>query len=286
MAERRASLGHKRAPSDSRPTYDPAARTMQASLATMSEAATERRTVLLTGATRGIGYACAVLLAHRGWNIVAVGRDRQALSQLERTLGERCVVLPGDVTHRSLNEVAVSTCLERFGGLDAAVASAGITLAKTIDTTTDAEFDCLVDVNLRALVYLAQAAHHPLADSGGSLTFIASNKGLVAQRGSPIYVATKGAVVQLAKALALDWADDGVRVNALCPGVVDTAMLRGFVDAAPDPDHEIRQIAAAQPIHRLASAAECASVVHFLLSQDASYVTGVALPVDGGYTAQ
>jgi NAD(P)-dependent dehydrogenase (short-subunit alcohol dehydrogenase family) len=241
---------------------------------------------LVTGATRGIGRACATLLAETGWNVVGVGRDREALAQLEADLGERGVVLEGDVTSRPTNETAVRVCLEQFGALDAVVGNAGITLSKTIDSTTDADFDRLVSVNLRALVYLAQVSHRPLAERGGSLTVVASNKGLVAQPGSPIYVATKGAAVQLSKALALDWAADGIRVNAVCPGVVDTAMLRNFVGAARNPHQELQAIISAQPIGRLATPSECASVVRFLSSPEASYVTGIALPVDGGFTAQ
>lgn len=245
-----------------------------------------RSTALVTGATRGIGNACALLLFESGWNVVGVGRDPIALSELQTALGRRGLAIEGDVTRRSVNEQAVAACLERFGRLDGVVANAGVTLSKTIDGTTDEEFDRLVDVNLRAPVYLAQAVHRPLAEHRGSLLFVASNKGLVAQRGSPIYVASKGAVVQLARALALDWATEGVRVNALCPGVVDTAMLQGFIKAVPEPERALEQIVAAQPLGRLATTTECASAVRFLLSPDASYVSGVALPVDGGFTAQ
>ena len=251
-----------------------------------AQAADRRRTVLVTGATRGIGHACALLLSENGWNVVGVGRDRVALSELGSALGARGVTLEGDVGCRAVNEEAVAACLGSFGGLDAAVASAGVTLAKTIDATSDEEFDRLVSVNLRALVYLAQAVHQPLARRRGSLTFLASNKALVAQRGSPIYVATKGAVVQLARALALDWADEGVRVNAVCPGVVDTDMLRRFVEAGPDPEQALHAVIDAQPIRRLGTANECARAVEFLASDAASYITGLALPVDGGFLAQ
>jgi NAD(P)-dependent dehydrogenase (short-subunit alcohol dehydrogenase family) len=252
----------------------------------MSTAASSEPTALVTGATRGIGNACALLLADSGWNVVGVGRDPAALSQLGIALGARGLAFECDVTVPTANHDAVAACLDTFGGLDAAVASAGVTLAKTIDDTSDDDFDHVINANLRALVYLAQAVHRPLAQRRGSFTLVASNKGLVAQRGSPMYVASKGAVVQLARALALDWADEGVRVNALCPGVVDTSMLRGFIAASPRPDQELRAVIDAQPVGRLATPAECAGVVAFLVSSAASYLTGVALPVDGGFTAQ
>jgi NAD(P)-dependent dehydrogenase (short-subunit alcohol dehydrogenase family) len=118
------------------------------------------------------------------------------------------------------------------------------------------------------------------------MTVIASKTGLVAQRNSPIYVATKGAAVQLARALALDWAPEGIRVNAVCPGIVDTPMLKQFIDAMPDPVASRREHEHAQPLGRLATPAEVASAVLFLATPGAAFITGVALPVDGGFTAE
>ena len=141
-------------------------------------------------------------------------------------------------------------------------------------------------MNVKGLVHLAQAAHAPLAESRGSLTVLASKTGLVAQRSSPFYVATKGAAVQLARALALDWAPEGIRVNAICPGSVDTPMLRQFIDAMPDPAAAQREHERSQPLGRLSRPDEIASVAVFLASDAASFVTGVALPVDGGFTAE
>jgi NAD(P)-dependent dehydrogenase (short-subunit alcohol dehydrogenase family) len=115
---------------------------------------------------------------------------------------------------------------------------------------------------------------------------MASNKGLVAQRGSPVYAATKGAAVQLARALALDWAPQGIRVNALCPGLVDTPMLRSFAEAQPDPAAARRRFAVEQPLGRLARPEECAQAVLFLASPAAAFISGVALPLDGAFTAQ
>ena len=176
--------------------------------------------------------------------------------------------------------------VDRFGGLDAAVGNAGVVLAKLIDDSTSEEFDRIFSVNVKALMYLAQAAHKALAKTKGSLTVIASKTGLVAQRDSPLYCATKGAAVQLARALALDWAPEGIRVNAVCPGIVDTPMLQQFYDAMPDPAAFRGRDEVAQPLGRLATPAEIASVVLFLATPAAGFITGVALPVDGGFTAE
>ena len=245
-----------------------------------------RRVALVTGATRGIGRACAELFAERAWLVVAVARGAAELEELERRLGTACIGVRGDVADPAVSEAAVSLALDRFGRLDAAVANAGITLAKTIDETSATELDRLLAVNVKALVHLARASLSPLREARGSLTIVASNKGLVAQAGSPIYVATKGAAVLLARALALDWAAEGIRVNAVCPGLVNTAMLRTFAEAQPDPEAAWTALETEQPLGRLGHPEECAQTILWLSSPAASFVTGVALPVDGGFTAQ
>jgi NAD(P)-dependent dehydrogenase (short-subunit alcohol dehydrogenase family) len=245
-----------------------------------------RRVALVTGATSGIGRACAELFARRGWAVCVVARDGAALEALAGELGEAAIAAAGDVADPATSLAAVAAALERFGRLDAAVGNAGITLAKPIHETSEAELERLLAVNVKGLVHLARAVREPLRRTRGSYVVMASNKGLVAQRGAPLYVATKGAAVQLARALALDWAADGVRVNAVCPGLVDTPMLRSFAGAQPDPEAAWSALAREQPLGRLARPEECAEAVVWLASPAASFVSGVALPVDGGFTAQ
>ncbi len=242
--------------------------------------------VVVTGAAKGIGAGIVEAFARAGWSVVAVDRDEAPLKATATRAGGTVVPLAGDVADRATNEAAVKMCVQRFGALDAAVGNAGVALPKRIDETTPEEFDRLFAINVKALMYLAQAAHRALAKSKGSLTVIASKTGLVAQRDSPIYCATKGAAVQLARALALDWAPEGIRVNAVCPGIVDTPMLTQVIDAAPDPAASRREHEQAQPLGRLATPAEVASAVLFLATPAAAFITGIALPVDGGFTAE
>ena len=243
-------------------------------------------TAIVTGAAKGIGRGIAAAFATAGWSVVLVDRDAAPLAETAKGLGANVATLTGDVAERKTNDAAVRLATEKFGRIDAVVGNAGVTLPKLIDETSGDEFDRLFAINVKALMYLAQAAHRALAQTRGSLTVIASKTGLVAQRNSPIYVATKGAAVQLARALALDWAAEGIRVNAVCPGIVDTPMLKEFIDAMPDPAASRREHEAAQPLGRLATPAECAAAVLFLSSPAASFITGVALPVDGGFTAE
>jgi NAD(P)-dependent dehydrogenase (short-subunit alcohol dehydrogenase family) len=147
----------------------------------------------------------------------------------------RALSIAGDVTHCETNQAAVEAARERFARLDAVVANAGATLGRSIDDTTDEDIEPLVSVNLRA-VMLSPRRLQPLRETSGSLVVVASKTGLVAQPDSPLHCATKGAAVQLARALPLDWAAEGIRVNALCPGIVDTAMLDSFLDQLPDPE--------------------------------------------------
>ena len=244
------------------------------------------RVVLITGASRGIGLACAESFARRGWASVMVARDAEALADAARRVGEGAVPIAGDVSASGVSKTAVATALARFGRLVAVIGNAGITLAKSVDDTSEDELDRLLAVNLKALFHLARAAHAALARTRGSLTVVASNKGLVGQRSSPAYVASKGAAVQLARALALDWAPEGIRVNALCPGLVDTGMLRSFAAAGPSPGEALLALGREQPLGRLARPEECAEAAFFLASEAAGFISGVALPVDGGFTAQ
>jgi meso-butanediol dehydrogenase / (S,S)-butanediol dehydrogenase / diacetyl reductase len=241
---------------------------------------------IVTGAANGIGAACARAFAGAGWNLVLVDRDEGQLRQAVSACGAGLEMVAGDVTDRSVNAAAVARAEDRFGGVDAVVANAGVNLARSIDDTGDEDIERLFAVNVRAVIYLAQAAHRALARTAGSLVVMASKTGLVAQRDSPIYCATKGAAIQLARALALDWAPEGIRVNAVCPGIVDTPMLESFFDQLPDPERARAESATAQPLGRLARPEECAAAALFLASESASFITGVALPVDGGFTAE
>ncbi|MEO6527914.1 MAG: glucose 1-dehydrogenase [Gemmatimonadaceae bacterium] len=248
------------------------------------------RSALITGASTGIGRASALRFAREGARLVLADlqdADGEALSRDIERLGGTSLFVHTDVANRSDNERAIDICVERYGGIDILFCNAGITLPKLLPESSDAEIEHLLAVNLFGVMYAARyAIRRMLAQpAGGTLLFTASKTGLVAQTDSPVYCASKGAVVMLAKSLALDYATRGIRVNALCPGIIDTPMLRQFAESRPDPAEALQSYAVAQPMGRLGTVDECADAALWLVSDEASFITGVALPVDGGFTA-
>jgi meso-butanediol dehydrogenase / (S,S)-butanediol dehydrogenase / diacetyl reductase len=248
------------------------------------------KAAVITGATSGIGRACALRFAREGARLLVADVQEAAGESLALEItnagGAACFVRT-DVSRRADSERAVDECVERYGGIDILFCNAGVTLPKVLPDSTDAEIEELLAVNLMGPLYAARHAI-PLMlaqATGGSILFTASKTGIVAQTDSPVYCASKGAVVMLAKALALDYAARGIRVNALCPGIIDTPMLHRFADAMPDPTAAWAAYTAAQPMGRLGTSDECADAALWLVSGEASFVTGVALPVDGGFTA-
>jgi meso-butanediol dehydrogenase / (S,S)-butanediol dehydrogenase / diacetyl reductase len=245
---------------------------------------------VLTGASTGIGRASALLFAREGARLV-LADVREAEGQLLATeidpTGDTAVFVRTDVGTRADNERAIDMCVERFGAVDILFCNAGITLPRQLPDSGDEAIARVMAVNVMGPIYASRHAIRRMLDqpNGGVILFTASKTGLVAQTDSPVYCATKGAIVMLAKALALDYATRGIRVNALCPGIIDTPMLRDFTNAMPDPATSWAEHAAAQPMGRLGTAEECADAALWLVSDDSSFVTGVALPVDGGFTA-
>jgi len=248
------------------------------------------KAAVITGASTGIGRASALRFAQEGAHLVLADiqqADGESLVHAIAETGGTACFVRADVGRRADSERMIDACVERYGRLDILFCNAGITLPKLLPQSADDEIDRVLDVNVKGPLYAARRAIPIMLQQaeGGVILFTASKTGLVAQTDSPVYCASKGAVVMLAKALALDYAPRGIRVNALCPGIIDTPMLHRFADAMPDPAAAWATYAAAQPLGRLGTPEECAAAAVWLVSPEASFVTGVALPVDGGFTA-
>ncbi|MCK9930749.1 glucose 1-dehydrogenase [Frankia sp. Mgl5] len=239
------------------------------------------KVAIITGAGSGIGRASAHLFAAEGAKVVCAdfsGKEKRTADEI----GAAAVAVHVDVAVAADVERMVATAEDRFGKLDILFNNAGVAGSKMLITEqTEEDFDRVVAVNLKG-VFLGMKYGIPaiLRNGGGSLINTASAAGLVGWRKNAVYGASKGGVIQMTKAVALDFADQGVRVNAICPGMTWTGMVPGSDDLLEPP---ASVPAPPQPMSRWGLPSELATAALFLASDDSSFVTGVALPVDGGY---
>jgi len=248
------------------------------------------KTALVTGATSGIGRATARRLAAGGARVLVVGRDQaraDACVEAIVSTGGEAKSLLGDVTDPGFCEDAVVTAVEAFGPLEVVANVAGIIRRGDVTSTSDGDWRQTMTANVDSVFYMSRAAVPALrANGGGSIINLASTVGLVGALGLAAYCASKGAVIQLTRAMALDHAAEGIRVNAVCPGAVDTPMLTSQHGQGVTPDAVRAQNLAAIPQGRIPVAEEIAELIAFLASEASRHITGAAIPIDGGYTAK
>jgi meso-butanediol dehydrogenase/(S,S)-butanediol dehydrogenase/diacetyl reductase len=248
------------------------------------------KVVLITGSTTGIGEACAGGFAESGAKVMVSGRhvDRgHAVVEAIRAAGGSAQFAAVDLRVAGACERLVGDTVERLGGLDVLVNNAGILYtANALDTSDEQWLDTMA-VNVNALFYLSRAAvKHMKAAGKGAIVNIASEWGLNGEANHVAYCASKGAVIQITRCMALDHARDNIRVNSVCPGEIHTRMVDAILaKRGGDPATNLRELAAGIPMRRLAHPSEVARCVHFLASDLASYVTGANLSVDGGNDA-
>ena len=248
------------------------------------------KVVLVTGSTTGIGEACARVFAESDAAVMVCGRNEprgRKVMQAIRSAGGRAEFTAVDVRAAGACDRLVSDTIERLGGLDVLVNNAGILYSATAVDTTDEQWLDTMAVNVNALFYLSRAAIRHMKPKGkGAIVNIASEWGLNGEPNHVAYCASKGAVVQITRCMALDHARDNIRVNSVCPGEIHTQMVDDILSQkGGDLQRNLQELAAGIPMRRLASPAEVAWCVHFLASDRASYVTGANLPVDGGNDA-
>ena len=252
----------------------------------MSQGVFDGQAAIVTGAARGIGRATAEQLLDGGASGAAFDRDRDVLEVFaaERNQPERLLTLEVDVASASAVTAAVDAARARFGRVDIVVNNAAVHFARAVEEYTLEEIDYQLAVNLKGVLYVVRAALPALRKSRGTIVTVSSMTGMVGQSNGSVYVATKGALISMTKALALELGGDGIRVNCVCPAGVDTRLMRNWAETLPDPEEVLRGQAAMHLMNRMATPDEIASAILFLASPAASFITGVALPVEGGAT--
>ncbi|HYE07537.1 MAG TPA: glucose 1-dehydrogenase [Planctomycetota bacterium] len=247
------------------------------------------RVALVTGAASGIGAAIAAVFAEEGAAVAVVDRDEagaQAVCAAIRAADGCAVALRADVADEREVRAAIDATTAAFGGLDHLVCNAGVVAVAGIEESSVEDWDRVMAVNVRSVFLAAKHALPALSRSGdGTIVTLGSVSSLVAQGRTPAYVASKGAVLMLTKALALDLARHGIRCNCLCPGITDTPMFRHHVSRAADPEALLRSRRRRVPLNRFLTPRDCARAALYLSCADSSGITGTAHVVDAGYLA-
>jgi len=247
------------------------------------------RVAVVTGAARGIGRATAELFACEGARLVLTDVDGEPLRQVCGRLSEAggdVEAVVGDVSLAEDARRMIRTAVERHGRLDVLVANAGIIPLSTILETTPEEWDHVMSIDGRGMFLTAKYAIEAMLESGGgAIVCLSSISGMAGQRGQAAYGPAKFVATGLVKHLAVEWADRGIRVNGVAPGTIRTDRVRSLPDE-PGGAEYLRAIERMHPIGRLGEPEEVAAAILFLASDEASFVTGAILPVDGGFLAQ
>jgi NAD(P)-dependent dehydrogenase (short-subunit alcohol dehydrogenase family) len=248
------------------------------------------KVALVTGAGTGIGRAVCIRLAQEGAEVIVTSRDaghvEETCAEVEGATGRLPSSFVLDMTDPAQIDAVVAAVVARYGGIDVVSNNAGVDLphAPSVADTSDEEWERLFQINVTGIFQTCRAALPSIRD-GGSIVNMASMNSMVAWPNGATYAATKGALLQFTRGLALDCAPRHIRANAVCPGIIDTPLTDAFLVLADDPDALRAEYEAVSPLKRMGTPVEVANCVLFLASDESSFVTGAALMVDGATTA-
>ena len=246
----------------------------------------ENKIALITGAAAGIGKATAELFVREGAKVVIADRDGAAASAVAQPLGEAAIAVTVDVSIGPQVKRMMDEAVVRFGRLDVLVNNAGYGIRGNVVTTAEEDWDTLMDVNLKGVFLCSKyAVPHMVAQGGGSIVNTSSTIASVGIPDRVAYVASKGGVAALTRAMALDHAADNIRVNSVAPGVIWSSYYEKMLETHEDPEMFLAKLKARAPTNRWGEPGEIASAILWLASDESSFATGSSMTIDGGYTA-
>jgi meso-butanediol dehydrogenase / (S,S)-butanediol dehydrogenase / diacetyl reductase len=241
------------------------------------------KTAIITGGGSGIGKAIAVAFVREGAKVVIAARDSKKLDRAAVEIGGECLAVSADVSKTSDVEKLVTATIDKFKCINILVNNAAVLLPGTAESLSEEDFDQTFNINVRGLWLMSRAVlPHMRASGGGSIVNIGSVLSLVGARNRVAYAASKGAVMAMTKAMALDHAAENIRVNCIAPGIIETEMVARF----STDENARKQRVALHPMGRFGRPEEIASAAVFLASDESGWTTGSVLTIDGGYSAQ
>jgi len=248
------------------------------------------RTVIVTGGGTGIGKEAALMFAEEGANVVIIGRRVEKLREVEiksRKLGFEIDYLAKDISDEDSCKAIAEYVIKKYRRIDILINNAGILLPGATHETSSEDWDRTFNVNVRGTWLMSKYAVPAMIEQRyGAIVNISSVIGLKGFKGAAAYCASKGAVAQLTRSMALEYASYHIRVNAVCPGFVETPLVtEGYLKRAKDKNHAIEFMNSLHPLGRIATPKEIAHAILFLCDEKSSFITGHLLPVDGGWTA-
>jgi NAD(P)-dependent dehydrogenase (short-subunit alcohol dehydrogenase family) len=245
------------------------------------------KVAIITGGSKGIGEGIARVFHAEGAKVVIASRGQEAGRRMAEELGAaagQALYVPTDVRQSAAIQALVQRAVERFGRLDILVNNAGYHLSKNVELTSEEEWEFIITTNLRSTFLCSKYAIPHLRATKGTIINISSMVGLVGQSNAGAYSASKGGQIAMTRGMALDFARDGIRVNAICPGWIASPLVEDWFSQQADPAAARAYIYGAHPLGRIGTIEECGRAAAFLASAEAAFVTGITLNIDGGVT--
>ena len=247
----------------------------------------ENKVAIVTGSSKGIGEGIARVFSAEGAKVVVVCRHEAQGEKMAGELGKaegRAIFIKTDVTSSESIQSMINKTVEVYGKLDILVNNAGYHISKNAEETSEEEWEFIQNTNLRSTFLCCKYAIPHLRKTKGNIINISSMAGIIGQSNAAAYIATKGGQIAMSKGMALDFARDGIRVNVVCPGWIQTPLVEDWFGQQKDPESSRKYVFDKHPLGRIGTIEECGKAALFLASDDAAFITGITLNIDGGLT--